>query len=124
MKKHYKVGYLKSSIVLVTALFFSGATLAAEKQKACVKQQQEQGWSSASAVVTTVMSGAELNTVVGGYTKFKASQTYAVMVGEDKQVHILTLSPHAMGQLPFFEQKVKDQLGKKWKVKAGHWFCY
>jgi len=124
MNHFYKVGRLKRRIVLVAVLLCSGATWAAEKQKACVKQQQAQGWSSAKAVITTVMNGAELNTVVGGYTKFKASQTYAVLVSEEKQVSILTLSPHAMGQLPFFEQKVKDQSGNKWRVKSGHWLCY
>jgi hypothetical protein len=29
-----------------------------------------------------------------------------------------------MGQLPFFEQELKDQLGNKWRVKSGHWLCY
>jgi hypothetical protein len=119
----YKVGSLRR-IVFVAVLLCSSVILAAEKQKACLKLQQEQGWSSAKAVMVTVMSGTELNAVVGGYTKFQVSQTYAVLVGEDKQVTILTLSPHAMGQLPFFEQELKDQLGNKWRVKSGHWLCY
>ncbi|MCF6253379.1 MAG: hypothetical protein L3J38_01365 [Thiomicrorhabdus sp.] len=124
MNNFYKVGHLKLNAVLMAALLCSGVTFAAEKQEACVKQQQEQGWTRAEAVIVTVMSGAELNAVVGGYTQFRASQTYAVLVDNDQQVNILTLSPHAMGQLPFFEQEVKDQLGNKWRVKSGHWLCY
>lgn len=118
-----KVGF-KQSAVLVIALLFNGVTQAAEKQKACVKQQQAQGWSNAKTVVATVMNGAELNAVVGGYTKFKASQTYAIIVNKDKQVTILTLSPNAKGQLPFFEQEVTDQAEQKWRIKSDHWLCY
>ena len=118
------VAHFKQRAVLIVVLLFCGVTQAAEKQKACVKQQQEQGWSNANTVVATVMNGAELNTVVGGYTKFQTSQTYAIMVNKDKQVTILTLSLHAMGKLPFFEQEVKDQSGQKWRIKSGHWLCY
>ncbi len=125
-----KLGFKPRAVLVATlvTLLCCSVTQAAEKQKACVKQQQEQGWTNASAVVATVMNGAELNTVVGGYTKFHTSQTYAIIVDSDvdknKQVTILTLSPHAMGKLPFFEQEVKDQTGQKWRVKSGHWLCY
>ncbi len=117
---------IKKVRATVLALLCLGSSHAwtAEKKVACVKQQTEQGWSTPTATSTTVMSGSELNAVVGGDAKFQPYSSYAVIVKENNQVNVLTLSPRSMGFLPLFETQVEDQYGKKWMIKSDYWLCY
>lgn len=112
--------------MLAWALFFlTGAQgMAAEKKDVCVTAYIEKGSPMPYATTATVMSGSELNTVVGGGAKFQPYLTYAVIVWPDNRVNILTLSPRSMGVLPLFDTLVEDQYGKKWNIKSDHWFCY
>lgn len=112
------------ALVLFCLGIVGGNALAAEKKEACVKQQDETAWFAPIATSVTLMSGSELNAVVGGDAKFQPYLTYAVFVRENNQVNILTLSPRAMGFLPLFETQVEDQHGKKWMIKSDYWLCY
>ncbi len=112
--------------MLVWTLFFLTGTqaMAAEKKDACVTAYIEEGSPMPYATTATVMSGSELNTVVGGGAKFQPYLTYTVIVWPDNHVNILTLPSRSMGILPLFDTIVEDQYGKKWHIKSDHWFCY
>lgn len=112
--------------ILAWALFFLMGTqvMAAEKKEVCVSAYTEEEWSMPYATTATLISGSELNIVVGGGGKFQPYLTYAVIVWPDNRVNILTLSPRSMGVLPLFDTLVKDQYGQKWNIKSDHWFCY
>lgn len=93
------------------------------KEDVCVKYEKEYGWSKGYAVQATIMSGYDLNSAVGGYSKFKTLSTYAIVFWDDDQASIFELPPLSMGSAPMFETKVTDQEGRTWKIKQGHMFC-
>ena len=115
---------MKISVLLVIVFLFSGVANAAEKEDACVKYRKEYGWSKGYSIVATVISGSDLNSAVGSFTRFQSFATYAVVFWDDDQASILKLPPMSMGSLPMFESEVEDQYGGKWKIKAGHLLCY
>ena len=105
-------------------LSISSISIAAERQEACVKYRKDFGWSKGYSVVATVISGSDLNSAVGSFSRFEAFATYGVVFWDKDQSSIYKLPPLSMGSFPIFEQEVEDQEGRKWKVKQGHNFCY
>ena len=104
-------------------LALSTSVLSAEKQEACVKYKKEYNWSKGYSVIATVISGSDLNSAVGSFTRFQSFATYAVVFWDDDQASILMLPPHSLGSLPMIESEVEDQYGRKWKIKEGHFLC-
>jgi len=105
-------------------MFFAILAYGSEKQEACVKYRKDYGWSKGYAVIATVISGSDLNSAVGSFTKYDSFATYAVVFWDENQASVFKLPPLSMGSLPMFEQEVEDQEGRKWKIKEGHSFCY
>jgi hypothetical protein len=112
-----------SWLVAFAAFLACASANAAERAEACVKYEKEYGWSKSYAVEVTVIEGSELNQRVGSYTRFKAYATYAVIFWGEGEATILELPAMSMGSLPIFEQAVKDQEGRRWKIREGHSFC-
>lgn len=112
-------------------LLFAGLTLllqptafAANKADVCVQYRKDYGWSKGYEVQATVISGSDLNSAVGSFTRFKSFSTYAVVFWDKKEVSIFELPPMTIGSVPTFETEVEDQQGRKWKIKEGHSLCY
>lgn len=116
--------HMKNLISIILLFTISSIGMAAEKQEACVKYRKDYGWSKGYSVITTVISGSDLNSTVGSFSKFESYATYAVVFWDENQASIYKLPPLSMGSLPSFEQEVEDQEGRKWKIKEGHDFCY
>ena len=112
------------SLVALTTLLACFEAMAAERAEACVKYEKEYGWSEGYAVEATVIDGSELNEKVGSYTRFRSFATYAVVFWGEGEATILELPGMSMGSLPLFESEVKDQEGRRWKIKEGHLFCH
>lgn len=115
---------MKKFYSLVILLCISFASFAAEKQEACVKYRKDYGWSKGYSVVATVISGSDLNSAVGSFSRFESFATYAVVFWDEGQASIYKLPASSMGTLPMFEQEVEDQEGRRWRIKEGHSFCY
>jgi hypothetical protein len=111
-------------LTLLILIFASLGAHAAEKQEACIKFQKEFGWSKGYSVIATVISGSDLNSAVGSFSKYNSFSTYAVVFWDENQASIFELPSLSMGSLPIFEQEVEDQEGRMWMIKAGHDFCY
>lgn len=115
---------MRHVIFFAIVFLFTGIANSAEKQEACVKYEKESGWSKGYSVEATVISGSELNSAVGSYTRFQSYATYAVVFWDDDQASVLKLPSMSMGSLPMLESVVKDQYGRKWKIKEGNTFCF
>lgn len=115
---------MKNIILLFLLLSFSSVSIAAENQEACVKYQNDSGWSKGYSVVATIISGLDLNSAVGSFSRYESFATYAAVFWGEGQASIYKLPPLSMGSLSIFEQEVKDQEGRKWKIKKGNNFCY
>lgn len=114
---------MKLIAFIIAGIIFSSTAAAAEKEEACVKYRNENGWSKGYSVIATVISGSDLNSAVGSFTRFQSFATYAVVFWDDDQASILKLPPTSMGSLPLLESEVEDQYGRNWKIKDGHTFC-
>lgn len=109
---------------VVAAFLLSATAFAAEKADVCVKFRKDNGWSKGYSVQGIVISGSDLNSKVGSFTRFKSFSTYVVVFWDQEQASILELPALSMGTVPMFETEVEDQQGKKWKVREGHSMCY
>ncbi len=105
-------------------IIFSIVLHATVKEKACVKYKKSYGWSHGYPVIVTIISGSNLNSVIGSFTKYDSFSTYAIVFWDEHKTSIFKLPPMSMGALPMFEQEVEDQERRKWKIKKGHDFCY
>lgn len=124
MLAHLDFGCLRRQFVFAIGcvLTIAGAS-AAEREEVCVKYEKDYGWSKGYAVEGTVISGSDLNAKVGSISRFKAFSTYVVIFWDDDQATILELSALSMGSVPIFESEVRDQQGRRWRIKQGHSFC-
>lgn len=114
------------NLLLVVGLtfFLPSSAFAADKAEVCVKYRKDYGWSKGYEVQATVISGSDLNSAVGSFTRFKSFSTYAVVFWDQNEASIFELPAMAMGSIPMFETEVEDQQGRKWKIKEGHSVCY
>ena len=113
--------------VLSTALFVAGLQVAsADENRAdvCVKYETEAGWSKAYKVQANIISGSDLNSAVRSFSRFRPFATYLTIFWDKDEVTILELPAASMGSVPIFETTVKDEQGRRWRVKEGHDFCY
>ena len=115
---------MKKIIPLCFLLSLSTISMAATNEEACVKYQKEYSWSKGYSIVATVISGSDLNSAVGSYSRFENYATYATVFWGEGKASIYKLPPLSMGSLPIFEQEVEDQDGRKWKIKKDDNFCY
>ena len=115
---------LKLLATLWLAPLLPAIASAADKAEVCVKFRKDYGWSKGYAVQGTVISGSDLNSAVGSFTRFKSFSTYVVVFWDQDQASIFELPAISMGSIPIFETEVEDQQGRKWKVKEGHLMCY
>lgn len=70
---------MKNIILLFLLLSFSSVSIAAENQEVCVKYQNDSGWSKGYSVVATIISGSDLNSAVGGFSRYESFATYAAV---------------------------------------------
>jgi hypothetical protein len=110
-------------VLLVVGVMAATHSNAASRDEVCVKYEKEYGWSKGYAVEATIISGSDLNSAVGSFSRFRAFGTYAVVFWSQDQATILELPPMSMGSAPMFETQVRDQEGRAWKIKQGHFLC-
>ena len=116
------LGWLKTTIFLFLCSICTLA-FAAHREQACLKYAVNYGWSQPYEVDAEVISGMDLNTAVGSYTRFKGFATYAVIFWSQDQASIFELPPYAIGQLPIVPTEVQDQTGRLWKISADNGVC-
>jgi hypothetical protein len=114
---------MKKTALILILLFNINPVFASSTQEVCIKYEKEIGWSKGYSVEATIISGSDLNTAVGSFSRFKPFSTYAVVFWDQGQASIFELPPLSMGSAPIFETQVKDQEGRTWKIKEGHTFC-
>lgn len=117
------------SACLRCGLFFclcciAGTAFASHKERACLKYRVNYGWSQGYKVTATVISGADLNTAVGSYTRFKAYGTYAVVFWDEGQASIFELPAYDIDQLPIIATRVEDQEGREWEISQDNGVCF
>lgn len=114
--------WIKGAIVL---LLCGVCTLAygAHHERACLKYAVAYGWSQPYEVDAEVISGMDLNSAVGSYTRFKGFATYAVIFWSQDQASIFELPPYAIDQLPIMPTEVQDQTGRLWKISSDDGVC-
>lgn len=95
----------------------------AHRERACLKYAINYGWSQPYEVDAEVISGMDLNTAVGSYTRFKGFATYAVIFWSQDQASIFELPSYAIDQLPIVPTEVQDQTGRAWKISADNGVC-
>lgn len=88
-----------------------------------MKYAADYGWSHPYEVDAEVLSGMDLNTAVGSYTRFKPFATYAVVFWGQNQASIFRLPPYAIDHLPIVPSDVQDQYGHLWKISADNGVC-
>lgn len=114
---------LKCFLVSVV-ICFSGASVASETEKVCIKYRKSYGWSKGYAVEGTVMRGSALNRSVGSFSRFKRFSTYVIVFWDEGEASIFDLPRHAYGRPPLFWMVVRDQEGREWRIKKGHLSCF
>lgn len=95
----------------------------AHRERACLKYAATYGWSQPYEVEAEVISGMDLNTAVGSYTRFKGFATYAVVFWDQDQASIFELPSYSIDQLPIMPAEVQDQTGRLWKISADNGAC-
>lgn len=114
-----------SVFTILIAVGLVGNALAEEKKAdVCAKYETEMGWSKGYKVQANIISGADLNEAVRSFSRFRAFSTYLTIFWDKDEVTILELPAMSMGSVPIFETTVKDEAGRRWRIKEGHDFCY
>jgi hypothetical protein len=113
---------LRGSVCLCLCCICASA-FAAHKEAACVKYAVDYGWSHPYEVQAEVISGMDLNTAVGSYTRFKSYATYAVVFWGQGQASIFQLPAYSLDQLPMIATQVQDQDGRLWEISADNGVC-
>ncbi len=116
------LGCLKATVFLVLCSVCTMA-FAAHRERACLRYAVSYGWSQPYEVDAEVISGMDLNSAVGSYTRFKGFATYAVIFWSQDQASIFELPPYAIDQLPIMPTEVQDQTGRLWKISADNGVC-
>ncbi|MNW14744.1 hypothetical protein D3C71_2130560 [compost metagenome] len=70
------------------------------------------------------MSGSDLSSATGNYTRFKSFTTYAVIFWDKDQTTILELPSASLGGVPMFTTSVKDQENREWQISKSGGFCF
>ena len=113
------------TIVVAACLLVPPTSSFADEKRAdiCAKYETENGWSKGYKVQANIISGSDFNEAVHSFTRFRAFSTYLTIFWDKDEVTILELPATSMGSVPMFETTVKDEAGRKWRIKEGHDFC-
>ena len=110
--------------ILSLIILFPSLTFASEKENICIKYRKNFGWSKGYSVQGTVISGSDLNSAVGSFTRFKSFSTYVVVFWDEDQASIFELPASSFGSVPIFPAEVEDQEGRKWTISSDNGLCF
>ncbi|WP_147336848.1 hypothetical protein [Pseudomonas abyssi] len=111
-------------LLIALGFLLSEAVHASSQEPVCLKYKKEYGWSPSYSVEAKIMSGSDLSSATGNYTRFRAFSTYAVVFWSNDQATILELPSSALGSVPAFSTSVRDQEGREWKINQSNGFCF